>query len=216
MKSPLNRSKIQSLLKGRKTTPALSLSPLIIRPESLNSSPSVSLSVPDQCTAIIGWRRWRVDHRGYLLAEYKEETWPTLEAKTAICAVLGALHFSASGQLLEAPVKGCACEIYAYKTEAGLQAEMGANILNRAWGEVSLWGRVIEHQDGYRAQFAYPKTLTTGDVRVAARLARLYQVPVTVDTTVPVTSSQSCISTNIHLSAAADGLKVKSDVFPMY
>lgn len=29
---------------------------------------------------------------------------------------------------------------------------------NRVHGEVSLWGTVIEHEDGWRAQFAYPKS----------------------------------------------------------
>jgi len=30
-----------------------------------------------------------------------------------------------------------------------------------AYGEVHLWGKIIEHQDGYRAEYAYPKKMCT-------------------------------------------------------
>ena len=32
-----------------------------------------------------------------------------------------------------------------------------AAMVNSVWGEVALWGDVIEHEDGYRAQSAYPR-----------------------------------------------------------
>ena len=28
-----------------------------------------------------------------------------------------------------------------------------------AYGKVALWGRVIEHEHGYRAQYAYPQSI---------------------------------------------------------
>src|SRR5437588_3873451 len=56
------------------------------------------------------------------------------------------------------PEFGCTCDIYATKSLDHLRS-------TRYWqygsvhGEIWLWGSVVEHQDGYRAQFAYPKKL---------------------------------------------------------
>jgi signal transduction histidine kinase len=40
-------------------------------------------------------------------------------------------------------------------------------------GEVYLWGKVIEHQSGWRAQFAYPKTLVLPESLLFGRFAQL-------------------------------------------
>ncbi len=69
------------------------------------------------------------------------------------------------------------CGIYAFKTPADLIYEaIGLRIV----GTVYLWGRIIEHEHGYRAQYAYPASFVsswlTGDE--LARLAELYNVPV--------------------------------------
>lgn len=47
-----------------------------------------------------------------------------------------------------------------------------------AIGEVALWGRLVEHQNGWRAQFAYPGTLSveSEDERIASALAREYAI----------------------------------------
>ena len=51
-----------------------------------------------------------------------------------------------------------------------------------ALGRVSLWGRVIENVDGWRAQFAYPYDLLLvgGDPAAARALARRYAVDVSL------------------------------------
>lgn len=49
-----------------------------------------------------------------------------------------------------------------------------------AVGTVKLWGRIIEHEWGFRAQYAYPKTLYVPrdrHGRIAAELAEAYRVP---------------------------------------
>src|SRR5262249_35310810 len=61
------------------------------------------------------------------------------------------------------------CGIYAYKEKPRLLREIrniysGLRLVanNRyvpIYGEINLWGKVIEHEDGYRAQFGYPKRL---------------------------------------------------------
>jgi hypothetical protein len=50
-----------------------------------------------------------------------------------------------------------------------------------ALGRVSLWGRVIENIDGFRAQYAYPYDLELvgGDEQLAGALRARYAVDVT-------------------------------------
>ena len=54
-----------------------------------------------------------------------------------------------------------------------------------ALGLVSLWGRVVENVDGWRAEFAYPYDLTLvgGDDALARDLRRRYLVDVGLATT---------------------------------
>jgi hypothetical protein len=117
--------------------------------------------------AIVGWRRWSVTMFGETLLSNNGTPWEPFLKLGAIC--LGGVR-----------CKGvvCECGIYAYKTRQ--QAEKLDNApekVTHLWGEVSLWGRVIEHSKGYRAQFAYPKAfVNTGGI--AQRMAYLYGVPV--------------------------------------
>ena len=57
----------------------------------------------------------------------------------------------------EPPQTNCTCGVYASKSLEQLlttgYAKCGIH------GEVYLWGTVVEHELGWRAQFAYPKTL---------------------------------------------------------
>jgi hypothetical protein len=100
-----------------------------------------------------------------------------------------------------APVYGCGCGIYALKApEAALEcAQMARRDLAKlfpdlklppgpmcltdlkrppglAWGAVKIWGRIIEHESGYRAEFAYPSSLHCDDAELARRVAALYGV----------------------------------------
>jgi hypothetical protein len=85
-----------------------------------------------------------------------------------------------------APVAGCTCGIWALK-----EPPSGGIV-----GEVALWGRVIEHALGYRAEYAYPIRLIwraptpmpgfprpVGELRRLERLADIYGVPLTVEDT---------------------------------
>lgn len=63
-----------------------------------------------------------------------------------------------------APVRGCSCGNYGFRQiDAALTYEPPVqnfpNVMARAWGAVALWGRVIEHAHGWRAQWAYPLEL---------------------------------------------------------
>lgn len=83
------------------------------------------------------------------------------------------------------PRPGHTCGVYAAR-----KRELAESLLNElpplvepvAIGLVSLWGRVIENLDGWRAQYAYPYDLEllNGDVELAHALRRRYQVDVRV------------------------------------
>jgi hypothetical protein len=51
--------------------------------------------------------------------------------------------------------------------------------LRLVYGEINLWGKVIEHEDGYRAQFGYPKRLwcTPAIEPLAGWIGYVYGVP---------------------------------------
>ena len=54
-----------------------------------------------------------------------------------------------------APAPGCACGIYGLKDVMVLGSTRSPAVI----GTVALWGRVIEHQLGFRGEFAYPQRL---------------------------------------------------------
>lgn len=73
----------------------------------------------------------------------------------------------------------CMCGINAYKNRIAISPQATNPYIV---GEVNLWGRVIEYEDGFRAQFAYPKKLAViagGDTaqRIANNLELAYGVP---------------------------------------
>ena len=82
----------------------------------------------------------------------------SLAARCRASTVVGTIagRAEAPDHVHDAPQENCTCGIYAAKTlhhfrSAGYE-RYGVH------GEVHLWGKVVEHELGYRAQFAYPKT----------------------------------------------------------
>ena len=78
----------------------------------------------------------------------------------------------------EAPHDDCQCGIHAYSKSVPLDPSDKPY----AAGEVYLWGKVIVHERGYRAQFAYPKKLYVIDGgpradKIADALSWTYGVP---------------------------------------
>lgn len=77
-----------------------------------------------------------------------------------------------------APAENCQCGIHAYAKSVPLEHQGKPY----AAGEVYLWGKVIEHEDGFRAQYAYPKKLYVIDGgsradKIAEALAWTYGIP---------------------------------------
>jgi hypothetical protein len=101
---------------------------------------------------IEGWRTWRLVRRGNeagLGSLFSpDERWNPRVAARAVCAVEGSYH--------PAPALDCRCGYYAYAERARLA---GASRRSAVVGAVAMWGEVIGHDFGYRAQYAYPQRL---------------------------------------------------------
>jgi len=124
------------------------------------------MNIPDCVAPIVGYRAWQWNCGGWNphsapLKSFNDEWWSPGRALTATCtASLGWTPVTGAEVVYgrhEAPQATCTCGIYAAKSFDDLRDQ---GYLRRGIrGEVYLWGKVIEHQSGWRAQFAYPKTL---------------------------------------------------------
>jgi hypothetical protein len=112
---------------------------------------------------IIGWRTWQLE---------------TVGSELRLRSVVVPVHWK-GGEALEArnlppPARtNYGAGIYAAKTKAGALEAM-ADWPSCVYGTVALWGNVIEHSRGYRAQFAYPRHLWCKDMQTARDLSRIY------------------------------------------
>jgi len=112
--------------------------------------------VPDYVAPIVGWRAWKWDPP-QLTSINNQSAWYPGQPMKAKCA--GGAWATRTCPLPghEPADKHCTCGIYAAKTLDRLYAMGYAR--SGLYGEVYLWGRVVEHTHGWRAQFAYPKSL---------------------------------------------------------
>jgi hypothetical protein len=118
------------------------------------------MSIPDYISPIIGYRVWKWEKTG--LKSLCGERWKPSQLLAARCrasVVVGPIAGRAEAvhDAHEPPQTNCTCGVYASKSLEQLlttgYAKCGIH------GEVYLWGTVVEHELGWRAQFAYPKTL---------------------------------------------------------
>ena len=103
------------------------------------------MNVPDYVSPIIGHRVWLWD--GSKPMSINGELWQPSQPLVAKCK-RGSPH--------QPPHIDCSCGVYAAKTTEQLTA-LGLRPYGIC-GEVYLWGTIIEHRFGWRAQFAYPKS----------------------------------------------------------
>jgi hypothetical protein len=97
-----------------------------------------------------GWRSWELerDDEGLrLVSPLVEVGWPAGEALEATCR-RHAAH--------DAPDPDCTCGIYAVTSPDALGTVRGGVSVV---GSIALWGRVVEHEKGYRGELAYPQRL---------------------------------------------------------
>jgi hypothetical protein len=122
-------------------------------------------SVPDFIEPLVGWRAWKVwatpfpsDSCPGLTSVVLNKPWTPRRKVTAEHNYDLAVRCRGLLDL------DCSCGIYAFKD---LEAAFAYAVRVRdrfvgiandvALGEVSLWGRVVECEHGFRAQFAYPR-----------------------------------------------------------
>lgn len=133
---------------------------------------------------IIGWRIWGVQGNHLVTGMYSSE-WPHKKPLTAVHEERSPYPYNSAASCPGSPCEPHTpnilpgCGIYALKTPADIAAEWEEH---RAWpgivGTVYLWGRMFEHEHGYRAQFAYPASFIAafGGADIDA-LAAAYNVP---------------------------------------
>jgi len=110
---------------------------------------------------VVGWRVWNVwdaaDGPVLLPAGSGSDAWPRRRPLEARCSVPRVLTGRRARH--EAPGIDCRCGVY---------ASASLDVVTREWpawpsppvvGRVSLWGRTIAHERGWRARFAYPVRL---------------------------------------------------------
>lgn len=128
-----------------------------------------AVRVPDMVQCIVGWRAWTL-RNGLLGALGVDVSWSPKEAIRAEC--------KGGSQFHVAPHWGCQCGIWAFKDIDRLLAVMGQKYAGVCVvGSVDLWGKVIETENGYRAQYAYPKELWLLDNSLE-ELGLVYDVPI--------------------------------------
>lgn len=159
--------------------------------------------IPDYCEPIVAYRAWGVNKAGELRAINFGDVWPAGRAARAVCRngdrldqfAVGAPKKIAVGHAVraglfawhhDAPHKGCSCGLYAHKESAGSFVKSARTEPDRVWGECHLWGRIIDHEFGYKAEFAYPKSLSTNSPHATAVAERYgvaceYVDPDTID-----------------------------------
>jgi hypothetical protein len=112
--------------------------------------------VPDYISPIVAYRLWQWDSAG--LRSLNGARWIPAQALAARCSLR---KVWIAGRTMhvdhDAPKADCRCGVYASKSLDDLRSI-------RVWesgvrGEAWLWGTVVEHERGWRAQFAYPRTL---------------------------------------------------------
>jgi hypothetical protein len=115
--------------------------------------------IPDYVSPIIGYRVWRWEAAG--LRSLNFVPWIPGKAMGARCRVVYGVkvngQLEAADGMHDAPQMNCTCGVYAAKTVEHLR-QSGYERCG-VFGEVYLWGSVVEHQLGWRAEFAYPKSL---------------------------------------------------------
>lgn len=104
---------------------------------------------------LIAFRTWKIMHPGYLADANGFALWEPRQRIEATCRAMK--HH-------DAPQEKCSCGIYALKTMEQLDQYLRTISLGHGathvLGQVWLWGTVIECENGYRAQYAYPKNIT--------------------------------------------------------
>ena len=121
----------------------------------------VSSPVPVSSEPVVGWRIWNLseDASGPLLwpSGSGADPWPRRRPVEARCTIPRLLTTRMRSH--EAPDLDCRCGVYASESLDVFGHERPAWPPPPVVGRASLWGKVISHERGWRARFAYPDRL---------------------------------------------------------
>lgn len=152
-------------------------------------------AVPDAIEPIVAWRFWRVGSGDRLLRSLtgRHQRWEPGRALEARCRFDDVDRSEWRYQVVSgfspdphpAPAEGCTCGLYAARSLEHLRAQPLFGLSRTVVGQVSLWGKVIPGQHGFRAQFAYPTRLSVSEAALGRDPCLLealaaYHVPVDV------------------------------------
>jgi hypothetical protein len=128
----------------------------------------------------VGWRVWSVVHADgelRLSSLVYHEVWePGSEARARCRRVLAALPWGRL-PLHEAPAFACCCGIHGLGAPElaarylHSKVENGPRAVHRVLGAVSLWGRVVETENGWRAACGYPQRIVVPSDRLERLVA---------------------------------------------
>lgn len=117
------------------------------------------MTVPDYISPVVGYRVWQWDAAG--LKSLNGELWLASQPLSAVCRADRSGSIAGLSKATHDPAKSpqlnCTCGVYATRTIEHLR-QCGYRKFG-IHGEVYLWGRVVEHERGWRGEFAYPKAL---------------------------------------------------------
>jgi hypothetical protein len=157
--------------------------------------------LPDLVEPVVGWRAWKV--RTLLLGSNSRPTLSSiiLDTTWAPRRKITAEHNFDLGEkcsgLLEPE---CSCGVYAFKNRADaftylvrVRDRLVGMSVDVAIGTVSLWGRVVECEKGFKGQFAYPHHI---------------YVPASVSRFVPTVSSAFGVAVGVYASTCEKDISI--------
>ena len=114
--------------------------------------------IPDYIMPLVGYRAWQLNANG--LNSLNGEPWLPGRPLAAGCRAATRRTIAGLAKAMhdphELPHADCTCGVYAAKNLEHL-SQIGYE-RRGIHGAVSLWGKLVEHKLGWRAQFAYPKS----------------------------------------------------------
>ena len=161
-------------------SPTAAIAPELIEKLKAAEPRKVTETMPERVDPITAWRAWKVfndsnNGGGWKLkAIGSTGTWEPRQAMTAVCNKNKESH--------PAPGYGCECGIWSFTTLEELTPALSGYGDIKVIGKVSIWGRVVECEKGFRSSHAYPTELWLLDNSLE-QLGHVYGVPVrTIET----------------------------------
>ena len=143
---------------------SLSASPPVLQRDGRGAAASAMQDLPSpldpgepdlSIEPVIGWRAWMLQRQSggglALVSPMRLLVWQPIAPIRATCGILHGGH--------RAPELHCLCGLYATSAFEQLPARVGGLTDPASLGvvgSIALWGRLVEHTSGYRAEFAYP------------------------------------------------------------